>query len=142
MLGTLIGIRMRWRMRVLRWVKQSLCSLLVLIVGWEDGEREGAGLVEGICWCYANRVCHIAVKVCHVPDRVTEVCRVAGHPVEVRCLAGHPVEVPHSTDRAVEVLCLVPPSVELRHVANCDVPCLPLGVRVLRFRCGLLLGPC
>ena len=55
-LGTLIGIRVRWRMRILRWVKQSLCSLLVLNVGWEDGEREGAGLLEGICWCYANRV--------------------------------------------------------------------------------------
>ena len=55
-LGTLNGIRVRWRMRVLRWVKQSLCSLLVLNARWEDGEREGAGLVEGICWCYANRV--------------------------------------------------------------------------------------
>ena len=41
-LGTAIGIRVRWSMRVLRWVKQSLCSLLVLIVGWEDGERESA----------------------------------------------------------------------------------------------------
>ena len=55
-LGTVIGIRVRWSMRLLRWVKQSLCSLSVLNVGWEDGEREGAGLVEGICWCYANRV--------------------------------------------------------------------------------------
>ena len=43
-------------MRVLRWVKQSLCSLSVLNVGWEDGEGEGAELLEGICWCYANRV--------------------------------------------------------------------------------------
>lgn len=57
-------------------------------------------------------------------------CRLADHPVEVRRLAA-------------EVLRLVPPpSVEVRRVANCDVPCLPLGVRVLRFRCGLLLGPC
>ena len=55
-LGTLIRIPVEWSMRVLRWVKQSLCSLSVLNVGWEDGEREGAGLVEGICWCYANRV--------------------------------------------------------------------------------------
>ena len=55
-----------------------------------------------------------------------EVCRVAGHPVEVRRLAA-------------EVLRL---AAEVRRVANCDVPCLPLGVRVLRFRCGLLLGPC
>ena len=46
----------RWSMRVLRWVKQSLCSLSVLNVGWEDGEGEGAELLEGICWCYANRV--------------------------------------------------------------------------------------
>ena len=76
-LGTLNGIRVRWSMRVLRWVKQSLCSLSVLNVGWEDGEGEGAELLEGICWCYANHVCHIAVKV----------CRVAGHPVEVRCLS-------------------------------------------------------
>ena len=55
-LGTVIGIRVRWSMRVLRWVKQSLCSLSVLNVGWEDGEGEGAELLEGICWCYANRV--------------------------------------------------------------------------------------
>ena len=55
-LGTLNGIRVRWSMRVLRWVKQSLCSLSVLNVGWEDGEGEGAELLEGICWCYANRV--------------------------------------------------------------------------------------
>ena len=58
-----------------------------------------------------------------------KVCRLADHPVEVRRLSA-------------EVLRLVPPSVEVRRVANCDVPCLPLGVRVLRFRCGLLLGPC
>ena len=55
-LGTLNGIRVRWSMRVLRWVKQSLCSLSVLNVGWEDGEGEGAELLEGICWCDANRV--------------------------------------------------------------------------------------
>ena len=76
-LGTAIGIRVRWSMRVLRWVKQSLCSLSVLNVGWEDGEREGARLLEGICWCYANRVCHIAVKVRHVVDRAAEVWRCA-----------------------------------------------------------------
>ena len=32
-LETAIGIRVRWSMHVLRWVKQSLCSLLVLTVG-------------------------------------------------------------------------------------------------------------
>ena len=58
-----------------------------------------------------------------------KVLRLADHRVKVRCLAA-------------EVLRLDPPSVEVRRVANCDVPCLPLGVRVLRFRCGLLLGPC
>ena len=67
-------------------------------------------------------------------------CRLADHPVEVRCLADHRVKVRRLS---AEVLRLVPPpSVEVRRVANCDVPCLPLGVRVLRFRCGLLLGPC
>ena len=59
--------------------------------------------------------------------------------MEVRCLAAHRVKV---RCLAAEVLRLVPPSVELRRAANGDVPCLPLGVRVLRFRCGLLLGPC
>ena len=59
--------------------------------------------------------------------------------MEVRRLADHPVKVRRL---AAEVLRLVPPSVEVRRAANCDVPCLPLGVRVLRFRCGLLLGPC
>ena len=62
--------------------------------------------------------------------------RLADHPVEVRRLADHPVEVRRL---AAEVLRL---AAEVRRVANCDVPCLPLGVRVLRFRCGLLLGPC
>ena len=86
--------------------------------------------------------------------------------MQSRHVTGHPVEVPHSADRAVEVLCLLALLVEVHHltdhpvevrrlaaemrrlaaevrrVANCDVPCLPLGVRVLRFRCGLLLGPC
>ena len=92
-LGTVIGIRVRWSMRVLRWVKQSLCSLSVLNVGWEDGEGEGAELLEGICWCYANHVCHIAVKVCRVAGHPVEVCRVAGHRAEMRRVAGHPVEV-------------------------------------------------
>ena len=62
-----------------------------------------------------------------------KVCRLADHPVEVRRLAAEVLRL------AAEVLRL---AAELRRVANCDVPCLPLGVRVLRFRCGLLLGPC
>ena len=95
----------------------------------------------------------VVVEVRYVADRVAEVCRVAGHPVKVRRLsveslhlfsevcrvAGHPVE---SRRLTAEVLRPVPPSVEVCRIANCDVPCLPLGVRVLRFRCGLLLGPC
>ena len=55
-----------------------------------------------------------------------KVCRLADHPVEVRRLAAEMRRL----------------AAEVRRVANCDVPCLPLGVRVLRFRCGLLLGPC
>ena len=65
----------------------------MLNVGWEDGEGEGAELLEGICWCYANHVCHIAVKVCSVAGHPVEVCRVAGHRAEMRRVAGHPVEV-------------------------------------------------
>ena len=131
-LGTLIGIRMRWSMRVLRWVKQSLCSLSVLNVGWEDGEGEGAELLEGICWCYANHVCHIAVKVCRVAGHPVEVCRVAGHRaemrrvavemhhlaahlVESRHLSGRAAEVCRPTDRAMEVRRL---SAEMRHLAE------------------------
>ena len=109
-LGTLNGIRVRWSMRVLRWVKQSLCSLSVLNVGWEDGEGEGAELLEGICWCYANHVCHIAVKVCRVAGHPVEVCRVAGHRAEMRRvavemhhLAAHLVESRHLSGRAAEV---------------------------------------
>ena len=114
-LGTLIGIRMRWSMRVLRWVKQSLCSLSVLNVGWEDGEGEGAELLEGICWCYANHVCHIAVKVCRVAGHPVEVCRVAGHRAEMRRVAGHPVEVRRV---AVEMHHLAAHLVESRHLSG------------------------
>ena len=114
-LGTVIGIRVRWSMRVLRWVKQSLCSLSVLNVGWEDGEGEGAELLEGICWCYANHVCHIAVKVCHVAGHPVEVCRVAGHRAEMRRVAGHPVEVRRV---AVEMHHLAAHLVESRHLSG------------------------
>ena len=114
-LGTLIGIRVRWSMRVLRWVKQSLCSLSVLNVGWEDGEGEGAELLEGICWCYANHVCHIAVKVCRVAGHPVEVCRVAGHRAEMRRVAGHPVEVRRV---AVEMHHLAAHLVESRHLSG------------------------
>ena len=65
-----------------------------------------------------------------------EVCHAADRPSKVLCLSS---EVRHVTDRAAEMRRL---AAEVRRVANCDVPCLPLGVRVLRFRCGLLLGPC
>ena len=122
MLGTLNGIRVRWSMRVLRWVKQSLCSLSVLNVGWEDGEGEGAELLEGICWCYANHVCHIAVKVCRVAGHPVEVRRVAvemhhlaAHLVESRHLSGRAAEVCRLTDRAMEVRRL---SAEMRHLAE------------------------
>ena len=114
-LGTLNGIRVRWSMRVLRWVKQSLCSLSVLNVGWEDGEGEGAELLEGICWCYANHVCHIAVKVCRVAGHPVEVCRVAGHRAEMRRVAGHPVEVRRV---AVEMHHLAAHLVESRHLSG------------------------
>ena len=114
-LGTVIGIRVRWSMRVLRWVKQSLCSLSVLNVGWEDGEGEGAELLEGICWCYANHVCHIAVKVCRVAGHPVEVCRVAGHRAEMRRVAGHPVEVRRV---AVEMHHLAAHLVESRHLSG------------------------
>ena len=114
-LGTAIGIRVRWSMRVLRWVKQSLCSLSVLNVGWEDGEGEGAELLEGICWCYANHVCHIAVKVCRVAGHPVEVCRVAGHRAEMRRVAGHPVEVRRV---AVEMHHLAAHLVESRHLSG------------------------
>ena len=62
-----------------------------------------------------------------------EVLRLADHRVKVRCLAAEVLRL------AAEVRRL---AAEVRRIANCDVPCLPLGVRVLRFRCGLLLGPC
>ena len=114
-LGTLNGIRVRWSMRVLRWVKQSLCSLSVLNVGWEDGEGEGAELLERICWCYANHVCHIAVKVCRVAGHPVEVCRVAGHRAEMRRVAGHPVEVRRV---AVEMHHLAAHLVESRHLSG------------------------
>ena len=110
-LGTLNGIRVRWSMRVLRWVKQSLCSLSVLNVGWEDGEGEGAELLEGICWCYANHVCHIAVKVCRVAGHPVEVCRVA---VEMHHLAAHLVESRHLSGRAAEVCRLTDRAMEVR----------------------------
>ena len=114
-LGTLNGIRVRWSMRVLRWVKQSLCSLSVLNVGWEDGEGEGAELLEGICWCYANHVCHIAVKVCRVAGHRAEMRRVAGHRAEMRRVAGHPVEVRRV---AVEMHHLAAHLVESRHLSG------------------------
>ena len=124
-LGTLNGIRVRWSMRVLRWVKQSLCSLSVLNVGWEDGEGEGAELLEGICWCYANHVCHIAVKVCRVAGHPVEVRRVAvemhhlaAHLVESRHLSGRAAEVCRLTDRAMEVRRLTDRAMEVRHVAD------------------------
>ena len=109
------------------------------------------------------------VEVRCLADRAVEVLCLLALLVEMRCLTDHPVEmhrladcavgVPHSADHSVEayhlvghrvetrrltaeVLRPVPPSVEVCRIANCDVPCLPLGVRVLRFRCGLLLGPC
>ena len=110
-LGTLNGIRVRWSMRVLRWVKQSLCSLSVLNVGWEDGEGEGAELLEGICWCYANHVCHIAVKVCRVAGHPVEVRRVA---VEMHHLAAHLVESRHLSGRAAEVCRLTDRVMEVR----------------------------
>ena len=117
----------------------------MLNVGWEDGEGEGAELLEGICWCYANHVCHIAVKVCRVAGHPVEVCRVAGHRVEMRRVAGHPVEVRRVavemhhlaahlvesrhlsgraaevcrlTDRAMEVRRLTDRAMEVRHVAD------------------------
>ena len=114
MLGTLNGIRVRWSMRVLRWVKQSLCSLSVLNVGWEDGEGEGAELLEGICWCYANHVCHIAVKVCRVAGHPVEVCRVAGHRAEMRRVAGHRAEMRRVAGHPVEVRRV---AVEMHHLA-------------------------
>ena len=113
-LGTLNGIRVRWSMRVLRWVKQSLCSLSVLNVGWEDGEGEGAELLEGICWCYANHVCHIAVKVCRVAGHPVEVCRVAGHRAEMRRVAGHRAEMRRVAGHPVEVRRV---AVEMHHLA-------------------------
>ena len=114
-LGTLNGIRVRWSMRVLRWVKQSLCSLSVLNVGWEDGEGEGAELLEGICWCYANHVCHIAVKVCRVAGHPVEVCRVAGHRAEMRRVADHRAEMRRV---AVEMHHLAAHLVESRHLSG------------------------
>ena len=111
-LGTLNGIRVRWSMRVLRWVKQSLCSLSVLNVGWEDGERESAGLVEGICWCYANRVSVWLWRCAMLP---AEVCRVAGHPVEVLCLSS---EV-RRADCAAESHRVAGPPAESRHADCC-----------------------
>ena len=123
-LGTLNGIRVRWSMRVLRWVKQSLCSLSVLNVGWEDGEGEGAELLEGICWCYANHVCHIAVKVCRVAGHPVEVRRVAvemhhlaAHLVESRHLSGRAAEVRRPTDRAAEVRRLTDRAAEVRRLS-------------------------
>ena len=101
-------------MRVLRWVKQSLCSLSVLNVGWEDGEGEGAELLEGICWCYANHVCHIAVKVCRVAGHPVEVCRVAGHRAEMRRVAGHRAEMRRVAGHPVEVRRV---AVEMHHLA-------------------------
>ena len=107
----------------------------MLNVGWEDGEGEGAELLEGICWCYANHVCHIAVKVCRVAGHPVEVCRVAGHRAEMRRVAGHPVEVRrvavemhhlaahlvesrHLSGRAAEVCRLTDRAMEVRHVAD------------------------
>ena len=87
----------------------------VLNVGWEDGEGEGAELLEGICWCYANHVCHIAVKVCRVAGHPVEVCRVAGHRAEMRRVAGHPVEVRRV---AVEMHHLAAHLVESRHLSG------------------------
>ena len=134
-LETAIGIRVRWSMHVLRWVKQSLCSLSVLNVGWEDGEGEGAELLEGICWCYANHVCHIAVEVCRVAGHRAEMRRVAGHPVEVRRVAvemhhlaahlvesrhlsGRAAEVRRPTDRAAEVRRLTDRAMEVRRLTD------------------------
>ena len=117
MLGTLNGIRVRWSMRVLRWVKQSLCSLSVLNVGWEDGEGEGAELLEGICWCYANHVCHIAVKVCRVAGHPVEVCRVAGHRAEMRRVAGHRAEMRRVAGHRAEMRRVAGHPVEVRRVA-------------------------
>ena len=116
-LGTLNGIRVRWSMRVLRWVKQSLCSLSVLNVGWEDGEGEGAELLEGICWCYANHVCHIAVKVCRVAGHPVEVCRVAGHRAEMRRVAGHRAEMRRVAGHRAEMRRVAGHPVEVRRVA-------------------------
>ena len=130
-LGTLNGIRVRWSMRVLRWVKQSLCSLSVLNVGWEDGEGEGAELLEGICWCYANHVCHIAVKVCRVAGHPVEVCRVAGHRAEMRRVAGHPVEVRRV---AVEMHHLAAHLVESRHLSGRAAEVCRLTDRVMEVR--------
>ena len=87
----------------------------MLNVGWEDGEGEGAELLEGICWCYANHVCHIAVKVCRVAGHPVEVCRVAGHRAEMRRVAGHPVEVRRV---AVEMHHLAAHLVESRHLSG------------------------
>ena len=105
-------------------------------------------MVEGICWCYANRVCHIAVKVRHVADRVAEVCRVAGHPVKVRRLsveslhlfsevcrvAGHPVEVRCLTDRPTEVCRLSGRAMEMRRLSD-----RAMEVSVLLWRCAVSL---
>ena len=90
----------------------------MLNVGWEDGEGEGAELLEGICWCYANHVCHIAVKVCRVAGHPVEVCRVAAHLVESRHLSGRAAEVCRLTDRAMEVRRLTDRAMEVRHVAD------------------------
>ena len=130
-LGTLNGIRVRWSMRVLRWVKQSLCSLSVLNVGWEDGEGEGAELLEGICWCYANHVCHIAVKVCRVAGHPVEVCRVAGHRAEMRRVAGHRAEMRRVAGHPVEVRRV---AVEMHHLAAHLVESRHLSDRAMEVR--------
>ena len=98
-------------------VKQSLCSLSVLNVGWEDGEGEGAELLEGICWCYANHVCHIAVKVCRVAGHPVEVCRVAGHRAEMRRVAGHRAEMRRVAGHRAEMRRVAGHPVEVRRVA-------------------------
>ena len=140
-LGTLNGIRVRWSMRVLRWVKQSLCSLSVLNVGWEDGEGEGAELLEGICWCYANHVCHIAVKVCRVAGHPVEVCRVAGHRAEMRRvavemhhLAAHLVESRHLSGRAAEVCRLTDRAMEVRRPTDRAMEVCRLTDRAMEVR--------
>ena len=133
-----------WDSREMEYARSALGKAEpVFLVGiecrLEDGEGEGAELLEGFCWCYANRVCHIAVKVRHVAGHPVEVCRLTTHPAEMRRLtveshrlAADPGEVRHLAGHPVEVCRAAGHPVEMRHLAAHLVESRRLTVEVCR----------